>query len=121
MMDLLLLEVPLLSAFLVVAVAFLVVALLDIWALLHSSNTLVKNALDEPDTVVDWRKLVDRLPLVDDNAVIEMWNEAVLTTPGKLDKGGREPAHHPVLVHILRIITSPLRGACAFTVGPQLH
>lgn len=79
--------------------------------LAKASNTLVVSALDEPDAVVDWETLVSRLPLIDEQAVVEMWNEAVQTTPGKLKVNGRErTAYHPVLVHILSIITTRSQG-----------
>jgi hypothetical protein len=76
--------------------------------LARASNTLVVNALDA--ATVEWEALVGRLPPVDEAAIAELWRLAIETTP-KLELGGRERvAYHPVLLHVLELITARTHG-----------
>lgn len=79
--------------------------------LANASNTQVIRALDEKgNTVVDWETLVRRLPPVDEAATSELWRVAVETTPKLQKEGGERKAYHPVLLHVLRIITASTQG-----------
>lgn len=78
--------------------------------LAKASNTLVVSTLDAADTVVDWETLVRRLPLVDEAVVVELWREAVKTTSILILDGRERAAYHPVLAHVLGIITARTQG-----------
>ena len=77
--------------------------------LARASNTIVAQYLNVV-ALVDVETLVSRLPPVDENAVLRLWSEAVRSTP-KLAQGGRErAAYHPVVTHVLNLVTAYTQG-----------
>ena len=78
--------------------------------LAKASNTLVVRALDSANTVVSWETLVGRLPWVSEAAILELWREAIRTTPQLRTSGAEQKAYHRVLQHVLELITARTRG-----------
>ena len=101
---------------LVVVVIVVVVSLrflksqLRVAELATASNTRVKNALDAPTTVVELDLLVERLPPVDEAMVVELWGEAIESTLKLIPRRREREAYHPVLLHILELITARSQG-----------